>query len=82
MKNSNTTSDFVLRYNEYENSLIREFHRHQFFKNFSRLANETVIRFLLQLGYLSAEFVKWYERAKQGFEAEDAKEVVRHILRD
>ncbi len=61
---------------------MREFHRHPFFQNFARLANEVVIRFLLQLGYLSAEFVKWYERAKQGFEAEDAKEVVRHILRD
>ena len=80
MKNS--SNDFVLRYNEYEDSLIREFHRHRFFQNFRGHTNETVIRFLLQLGYLSAEFVKWYERAKQGFEAEDAKEMVRHILRD
>ncbi len=72
----------MLRYNEFENSLMREFHRHQFFQTFAQRKNEDIIRFLLQLGHLSAEFVKWYERAKQGFETEPAKELVRHILRE
>lgn len=75
-------NDFVRRYHAYEDGLIRSFHEHPFFQNFLFLSEDAFIDFLLQLGHLSAEFVRWYERAKQGFTSEAAQEVVRQILRD
>lgn len=58
------------------------FAAHPFLRDLSHVSNARFVAFLLQLGHLSAEFVRWYERAKQGFESEAAKEVVRQILRD
>lgn len=73
---------FAFQYNEYENLLIAEFNRHPFFQSISDRSNEEFISFLLQLGFLSMEFVKWYEQTKLAMESEEAKELVRSILCD
>ena len=75
-------NSFFHQYSEFENSLMEKFRHHPFFLEFEKLRNAVIVDFLLQLGHLSAEFVRWYERAKQGLDDEQAKEVIRGILRD
>lgn len=76
------TDNFVSEYNEYENLLIREFNSQQFYKEFPNFSKEQFTHYLLQLGYISAEFVKFVERAKLPLRLEMGKEAVRNILRD
>ena len=82
LKKQTNQNDFFQRYSNYEDGLMTRFHELPFFQEFPRMSNRVLIQFLLQLGHLSAEFIPWYEKAKQGFESEEAKEVVRRILRD
>lgn len=46
------------------------------------LSVDAFIAYLLQLGHMAQQFVKWYETAKLGLDSERAKEVIRTILRD
>jgi hypothetical protein len=46
------------------------------------MSDDDFVRYLLQIGFIARDFVKWYEIAKQGVSDERAKEVVRNILRD
>ncbi len=70
------------RYSRFEDGLIRHFHIHPLCHLFHKLSHEEFIEYLLQLGFIAQNFVKWYETAKLGMQSEAAKEVVRHILRD
>ncbi|MBI2476063.1 MAG: hypothetical protein HYV67_02385 [Candidatus Taylorbacteria bacterium] len=70
------------QYSQFEDGLIRKFHSHRFYRTFSQLTREQFIDYLLQIGVLSENFVKWYETAKLGMASEVAYEVIRHILRD
>lgn len=72
----------VRAYFEFEADLVRQFGLHPFLRGMSTVPDEAFVGFLLQLGHLSTEFVRWYEQAKLGFDREDAKEVIRGILRD
>ena len=73
---------YYQRYAEFEDGLIARYAAHPIIRRFSQLSYQAAIDYLLQLGHLSVVFVKWYEQAKLGLTREDAKEVVRHILRD
>lgn len=75
-------NNFFEQYSAFENGLIRRFGRHPLWRGFSTLSNDIFVNLLLQLGHLSNNFVGWYEQAKQGLTREDAKEVLRVILRD
>lgn len=69
-------------YDAHEDDLVRRFHEHPFWLGFQNLSNDQILSFLLQTGHLSTDFVRWYEVAKLGMESDEAKEVVRRILRD
>ncbi len=73
---------FFEEYRAFENELVERFNLHPFFVSFGSLPNEAVMAALLQLGFISLEFVRWYERAKLGMTSEEAKELIRCILRD
>ncbi len=75
-------SEFARRYMAFERTLIDRFADHPFFLHLPSASRKEFAAFLLQLGYLSAEFVKWYERTNQGFASESARELIRNILRD
>lgn len=70
------------RYIDFEDNLLARYAAHPVISGFGRLSNNEIVEYLLQLGHLSSVFVMWYEQAKQGLQREDAKDVVRHILRD
>ena len=82
--------NFYDMYDERENHLIWSFSgamllgysRHEFLGRMSGLSNGAFISYLLERGHISEEFVKWNERAKLGMESEEAREIVRKILRD
>jgi hypothetical protein len=70
------------RYSQFEDGLIRQFHAHPLYRTFHKLSKEQYMNYLLQIGFIAQNFVKWYETAKLGMVSEEAREVVRHILRD
>lgn len=70
------------RYSQFEDGLIRQFHSHMLYRSFHKLSKEQFINYLLQIGFIAQNFVKWYETAKLGMQSEEAREVIRHILRD
>lgn len=80
---------FVL-YDERENQLITKYTGailleetgHPFFRLMPHLSDEQFVAYLLERGHLSFEFVRWNEWAKLGMESEEAREIVRVILRD
>lgn len=74
--------DLISCYNDYENKLIVDFNRHVFYKKFKGFSKKEFINYLLQLGYISAEFVKFIERAKLPLKSDIGREAVRNILRD
>lgn len=69
-------------YSQFEDRLIREFHAHPLYRTFHKLSKEQFQNYLLQIGFIAQNFVKWYETAKLGMISESAKDVIRHILRD
>ncbi len=71
-----------LRYDAFENQLIERFREHPFLRQVKTLTDEEFTQWLLQLGHLSANFIRWEDRAKLPLDSESAKEVVREILRD
>ena len=75
-------TDLVKQYNEYENDLIRKFNQHKFYQQFPNFTKEKFTHYLLQLGHISTEFVKFIERAKLPIKSVKGKEAVRNILRD
>jgi hypothetical protein len=70
------------RYSQFEDGLIRQFHAHPLYRSFHKLSRGQFINYLLQIGFIAQNFVKWYETAKLGMQSETAREVIRHILRD
>lgn len=75
-------NEFFDEYSRFEDGLRKRFHSHPFCARFAKLTWVEFTGYLCQLGFLSQEFVKWYETAKLGMKSEDAREVVRKILRD
>lgn len=75
--------DLINQYNEFEDSIIRQFNAHEFYVTvFPSFSKDEFTQYLLQLGHLSTEFVKFLERAKLPLQTETGKEAVRNILRD
>ncbi|OGN17679.1 MAG: hypothetical protein A3C88_01495 [Candidatus Yanofskybacteria bacterium RIFCSPHIGHO2_02_FULL_50_12] len=75
-------NQFWNAYSEYEDELRRRFHQHRIYEVLHRFTDRDFRWYLLQIGFIAREFVKWYEVAKLGLTSESAKEVVREILRD
>lgn len=75
-------NELAKSYNQYEDELIKKFNGHKSWEILTQMSNEEFISYLLQLGHISMEFVKFIERAKFAIEDESVKEVVRNILRD
>ncbi len=69
-------------YSQFEDGLVKKFHTHPLYRSFHKLSKEKFIEYLLQIGFIAQNFVKWYETAKLGLQSEIAREVVREILRD
>lgn len=71
------------KYGAAEDAVIREFGESRFFTvvlpGFNR---KEFTQYLLQLGCISSEFVKFLERTKLGLATETGKEAIRKILRD
>ncbi len=70
------------QYSQFEDNLRTAFHRHRIYDSFATWSEEQFRRYLLQIGFIAQNFVRWYETAKQGMESEAAKEVIRGILRE
>lgn len=75
-------SKFVEEYNKYEDKLIKDFNNHIFYKKYGSFTKEQFTHYLLQLGHISSEFVRFIEVAKLPIKSENGKEAVRSILRD
>src|SRR3989344_7079947 len=73
---------FFKIYDEFEYDIIRKFNEQEFYRRFHRFSKKEFTYYLLQLGYLSLEFVKFLERAKLPLKKEGGKEAIREILRD
>ncbi len=73
---------FVEEYNKYEDKLIKDFNNHIFYKKYDSFSKEQFTHYLLQLGHISAEFVKFIERSKLPIKSNKGREAVRSILRD
>ncbi len=72
----------IERFSDNEDYLIRRFHAHPFFWNFSNLTNDELKYFLLQKTFLSFNFPSWYDRAILTLNDEEAKQVLKKILQD
>ncbi|TSC68108.1 MAG: hypothetical protein G01um101472_151 [Parcubacteria group bacterium Gr01-1014_72] len=70
------------QYSQFEDGLRKKFHVHALYRSFHKLSKDKFIEYLLQIGFIAQNFVKWYETAKLGMQSESAREVVRNILRD
>lgn len=66
----------------FEDRLIGQFRIGAFVRALQQMSDDEFQSFLIELGHLSSHFVRWYETAKLGLDAEPAKELVRRILRD
>lgn len=78
-----TNAKLISQYHDFENDVIRQFNEHDFYtKVFPKFSKKEFARYVLQLGHLSFEFVKFIERAKLPIKSEIGKEAVREILRD
>lgn len=74
--------ELFTQYSEFEDQLRKRFHEHPIYRNFTNWSVEQFYCYLLQIGFIAQNFVKWYETAKLGLSSEQAREVIRHILRD
>ena len=75
--------DSIQEYSDFEDQLIKKFEQDRFFTTvLPYLPPKEFTRYLLQLGNISFEFVKFLERAKLGLATETGKEAIRQILRD
>ena len=73
----------INKYHEFEDKLIYQFNNHEFYaKIFPKFSKDDFIKYILQLGHISFEFVKFIERAKLPLKSEIGKETIRKILRD
>lgn len=70
------------KFSEFEDELRRKFLDHGIYTYLHGWTDDQFRQYLLQIGFIAREFVKWYEIAKLGLDDERAKEVVRTILRD
>lgn len=70
-------------YSRFEDAIIDKFNSQPFYKYglCTRMNADQVRYYLVQIGFIAQNFVKWYETAKLGMHDEEAKEVVRVILR-
>lgn len=75
-------SKWTKEYNKYEDKLINDFNSHIFYKKYGTFTKEEFTHYLLQLGHISSEFVKFIEVSKLPVKSEKGKEAVRSILRD
>jgi hypothetical protein len=75
-------SEFLNEYDRYEDGLIRKFNETDFYSGFGSISKEKFTDYVLQLGHISSEFVKFIEVAKLAVKLESGKEAVRSILRD
>lgn len=76
------SAQLFLQYSQFEDGLRKKFHTHPLYRSFHKLSKEKFIEYLLQIGFIAQNFVKWYETSKLGMQSETAREVVREILRD
>lgn len=76
------TNNFFAQFSDYEDTLIQDFNNHPFYNKFEEFTKEEFKHYVLQLGFLSMEFIKFIEKAKLPLKSEDGKEAVRMILRD
>lgn len=74
--------ELFAQYSEFEDGLRKRFHEHPIYRTFASWSEEQFHCYLLQIGFIAQNFVKWYETAKLGLSSEQAREVIRHILRD
>ncbi len=70
------------RYSAFEDELRRRFHQHPICDKMRDWSDHKFQYYLIQIGFIAQNFVKWYEVAKLALDDERAKEVVRAILRD
>ena len=77
------SSSLFQLYSRFEDSIIDQFNRQPFYQQgiCTRLSADQVRYYLLQIGFIAQNFVKWYETAKLGMTDDEGKEVVRTILR-
>ena len=75
-------TELFQKFSIFEDELIKKYNEHSFYKKIDSLSNETFRKFVIQIGFVSFEFVKFLERAKFPFENEAIREAARHILRD
>ncbi len=74
--------DLLRRFSLHEDHLIRRFHQHPFFVQFSALSDRNLKEYLIQKWFLSQNFVPWYDRAINGLNDEEAKAVLKRIVQD
>ncbi|MBS3168690.1 hypothetical protein J4216_06185 [Candidatus Woesearchaeota archaeon] len=75
----------IKRFSDYEDVLIRKFHEHPFFRNFSRMSDEELRKYLAEKWHLSQNFVPWYDSAINTLNALGelkARDVLRKIVDD
>jgi len=77
-----TMNKFLKEYDSYENTLLEQYKKSDFFTRVQDLSDREYTYYLLQLGHFSFEFINWIQTALFGLENEKIKEVARHILRE
>ena len=74
--------DFFQEFSKTEDSLIRQFNEHIFFKNFAKLSESRLKSYLMQKWFLSFNFVQWYDKAILGLMDSEAVKVLKEIVED
>lgn len=75
-------TEFFQKFSTFEDELITKYNEHPFYRGIDSLSDEVFRKFVIQIGFVSFEFVKFLERAKFPFNSKDAAEAARRILRD
>jgi len=77
------SAELFRRYSRHEDGVIGQFNNRHFYKTgmFNQFSADQVRYYLLQLGFIAQNFLKWYQQSALGITDPEAREVIRQIMR-